>query len=74
VNDNSLADAGLSVFVLIVTVNVISLLVDLFLYAEGATTITYIVCHNERLGWTILLMELVGVLGLAAHFLFRTWP
>jgi hypothetical protein len=60
---------SLLIFVLVVTIDVVGLLLDLYLWATNRTTITQYVGRFPSLGGLILLWQSLGLVALAAHFL-----
>jgi len=66
--------AGLALFVAVVLLNVFCLLLDYCLMRGGLPTITATARSYPPVGYAILLVELLAVLGLADHFLARPDP
>ena len=60
--------AGLWVFVVVTLLNTAGLLLDLMLLAMQQPTITERVWENKVLAVPILLVQVVGLAGLAVHF------
>jgi hypothetical protein len=63
-----MTNLGLIVFIAVLVVNILGLLLDGFLLLAGFRTITNRVRKNPILGFPILLLQLVGLAGLAIHF------
>ncbi len=67
----SAASIGLLVFIAVTTSNMVALGLDSALLLDGFRTITEFVVARPVLVWAILALEVVGVVGLAVHFLCR---
>ncbi len=59
---------GLVAFIAVVVLDAAGLLLDLFLWLTGRTTITQRVWARPILGTPIMAMQVVGVVGLFVHF------
>lgn len=59
---------GLVTFIVVVVLNSSGLLLDLALLLQGRETITQLVRQAPGLGWPILALQILGVMGLILHF------
>lgn len=60
---------GLYVFIVVLALDIAGLLIDLSLYLSGHTTITqYVHGGATWLGLAIVVLNIVGVAGIACHF------
>lgn len=59
---------GLVAFIIVVLTNLVALVLDLYLYYTGMTTITDRIPNTPSLAFLIIAWQAVGMLGLAYHF------
>jgi hypothetical protein len=60
--------AGLWVFVSVLVLNLAGVVLDGILYLTGHITITAMVRRDWSLGTPILVLQVVGLIGIAVHF------
>lgn len=60
---------GLWIFIAVVAIDLIGLIYDAYLYASGKETITAKTLKHPWIGVAIIAFQLMGVLGIAAHFI-----
>ncbi len=63
----SVVNWGLLAFVMVVTVDAAALITDLIVWLLGMPTLTREVRRYPLLGLPVLMLQVVGVVGLAAH-------